>query len=81
MTIQHSDVCSEHGFACEFEGEEQGPTTPDNQWPTLLIGTLDDPIPASHSARIRLHFLEGMDKSDAPAIACCSGRMEFHGVP
>lgn len=81
VTIQHTDACSEHGFACEFEGAEDGPATPDNQWPSLLVGTPNDPIPAKHTARIRLHFLEGMDRNDAPAIACCSGRMEFHGAP
>ena len=34
LTIQHTDACSEHGFACEFEGAEQGPTTPLEQWPS-----------------------------------------------
>ncbi|MEZ6057308.1 MAG: G8 domain-containing protein [Planctomycetaceae bacterium] len=81
LTIQHSDACSEHGFACEFEGAEEGPTTPDGQWPTLLIGTRDEPIPATHTAKVRLHFLDGMNRDDAPAIACCSGRMEIHGAP
>lgn len=81
LTIQHSDACSEHGFACEFEGAETGPTTSDADWPTLLIGTADTPIPAEHSAKVRLHFLEGMNREDAPAIACCSGRMEIHGAP
>jgi hypothetical protein len=81
VTIQHSDVCTEQGFACEFEGAAAGPKTPANEWPTLLVGTLDNPIPAEHTARIRLHFLEGFNKDDAPAIACCSGRMEIHGAP
>ena len=31
---------------------------------------------AEHTARIRLHYLEGMDKNDAPALVCCSARME-----
>src|SRR5690606_22713187 len=26
-------------------------------------------------------YLEGMDKDAAPAIACCSARMEIHGSP
>ena len=81
LTVQHSDACSEHGFACEFEGADQGPETPDSQWPTLLVGTAEQPIPAQHTARIRLHYLEGMNREDAPAIACCSGRMELHGSP
>ncbi len=39
------------------------------------------PIPWPYSARIRLHYLEGMNPDDAPAIACCAGRMEIHGTP
>jgi hypothetical protein len=81
LTIQHSEEYSEHGFACEFEGDAEGPKTSDRDWPSLLVGTPDEPIPASHTARIRLHYLEGVNKDDAPAIACCSGRMELHGSP
>ncbi len=81
LTIQHSEQCSEHGFACEFEGAADGPETPPDQWPELLIGTQDQPIPSHFTVRIRLHFFHGMNKSDAPAIACCSGRMEIHGSP
>lgn len=81
LTIQHSDECSEHGFACEFEGASDGPKTAADQWPSLIIGSPDDPISAAHRARIRLHYLHGMNKQDAPAIACCSGRMEIHGSP
>ncbi len=81
LTIQHSDACSEQGFACEFEGAPDGPETPAQQWPTLLVGTSDNPIPAAYTARIRLHHFDGMDVKDAPAIACCSGRMEIHGSP
>ena len=81
LTIQHTDACSEHGFACEFEGADEGPTTPADQWPSLIVGTQDSPIPAEFTSRIRLHFLEGMNPKDAPAIACCSGRMEIHGSP
>jgi hypothetical protein len=81
LTVQHTDECSEHGFACEFEGADTGPKTPADEWPSLIVGTPEHPIPAQHTARIRLHFLKGMDKGDAPAIACCSGRMEIHGAP
>lgn len=81
LTVQHTEECSEQGFACEFEGAEAGPKTPAGQWPALLIGTQQHPIPAKHTARIRLHYLHGMNKDDAPAIACCSGRMEIHGAP
>jgi len=81
LTIQHTDECAEHGFACDFEGAADGPDTPVEQWPSLIIGTPSDPIPAKYSARVRLHFLEGMNARDAPAVACCSGRMEIHGSP
>lgn len=80
LTVQHTEACSEQGFACEFEGADAGPKTPDSDWPTLLIGTPEQPIPAEHTARIRLHHLPGMSPDDAPAIACCSGRMEIHGA-
>jgi len=84
LKVQNSDECSESGFACDFAGinaagEPQGPRQ--GTMPTLEIGTLDKPIPAEHTARIRLHFLEGMDPNDAPALVCCSARMELHGAP
>jgi hypothetical protein len=84
LKVQNSDDCSESGFACDFEGvtaagEPQAPRQ--GALPTLEIGTLEQPIPAQHTARIRLHFLEGMDKDDAPALVCCSARMELHGAP
>ena len=36
---------------------------------------------AAYSARIRLHYLEGMDRKSCPAVVCCGGRMDFHGAP
>ena len=81
LTIQHTDECSEHGFACEFEGTMEGPTTASEHWPSPIVGTPEQPIPAEYTARIRLRFFEGMNAKDAPAIACCSGRMELHGSP
>ncbi len=84
LKAQNSDACSEEGFACDFEdvndvGEPflapQGPR------PALEIGTPDNPIPAQYTARIRLHYLEGLNKNDSPAIACCSARMDIHGAP
>ena len=84
VKVQNSDACSEGGFACDFEhitkGGEPG-AAPTGGLPALLIGTLEEPIPAKHTARVRLHFLEGMNKEDAPAIACCSAQMEIHGSP
>ncbi len=84
LKVQNSGECSESGFACDFEG-----VTPNGEplsarggvMPTLEIGTLADPIPAEHTARIRLRYLDGFDKSDAPALVCCSARMELHGAP
>jgi len=48
----------------------------------LAVGMPNAPIPAKFTARIRLHFLEGMNKDNEPAIiARPGGRMEFHGSP
>jgi hypothetical protein len=84
LKVQNSDVCSESGFACDFEGanvdgEPQAART--GKMPTLEIGTLQHPIPAKYTARIRLHYLPGFDKQDAPALVCCSARMELNGAP
>lgn len=84
LKVQSSNECTEGGFACDFEnvtkaGEPLAP--PSTDMPTLEVGTLDEPIPAKFTARIRLHYFEGMDKDDAPAIVCCSSRMELHGAP
>lgn len=83
LKVQNSDTCSESGFACDFEGvnfagEPQSPLS--GPMPTLEVGTLQRPIPAEFSARIRLHYIEGMDREDAPALVCCSARMELHGA-
>lgn len=84
LKVQNSDSCSESGFACDFRHQTKGgePTdAPEGHRPALLIGTPEQPIPAQHIARVRLHYLDGMSKEDAPAIACCSARMEIHGAP
>lgn len=81
LTIRHDEMGSEAGFACEFEGAEEGPSTPADEWPSLIVGTPEAPIPAEFTARVRLHHLEGLSPDDAPAIACCSGRMDLHGSP
>ena len=49
--------------------------------PVLLIGTPGSPIPVEHTATIRLHYLEGMEKASCPALLNCGGRMEIHGSP
>ncbi|MDH3583473.1 MAG: G8 domain-containing protein [Phycisphaerae bacterium] len=47
----------------------------------LEVGTVADPIPAAHTARIRLHFLKGMDPNHAPAVICRpGGRLDLHGA-
>ena len=84
LKVQQSDDCSESGFACDFEGvniKGEPIVSPGGTSAALLIGTPDQPIPAEHTATVRLHYLDGMDKNDAPAIACCSARMEIHGAP
>ncbi|HET6878798.1 MAG TPA: G8 domain-containing protein [Pirellulales bacterium] len=84
VKVQDSETCSESGFACDFHHKTKGgePTdAPPGRMPALLVGALEKPIPAEHTARIRLHYLDGMSKDDAPAIACCSARMEIHGAP
>jgi hypothetical protein len=84
LKVQNSEACSESGFACDFTGvnlagEPQAPR--EGPLATLAIGTPEAPIPAEHTARIRLHYLEGMNRDDAPALVCCSARLELHGAP
>jgi len=84
LKVQNSDTCSESGFACDFRdinAAGEPIRLPGGGMPALLVGTPQTPIPAEHTAKIRLHFLKGMNQDDAPAIACCSARMEFHGAP
>jgi hypothetical protein len=84
VKVQASDTCSESGFACDFaHATAAGEPTlaPTGPLPALEVGTLSDPIPAEHTARIRLHYIEGMEKDDSPALACCSARMDLHGAP
>ncbi len=84
LKVQNSLHCSESGFACDFHSVNNAgepSAAPDGEMPLLEIGTPDAPIPAEHTAKIRLHYLDGLDKNDAPAVACCSARMEIHGAP
>ncbi|MFT5526735.1 MAG: hypothetical protein ACI9HK_004715 [Pirellulaceae bacterium] len=84
LKIQNSDTCTESGFACDFHNVTAGGepiVVPESKLPALLVGTATDPIPAKYTAKIRLHFFEGMNEKDAPAIACCSARLEIHGSP
>ena len=84
LKVQAGNHCTERGFACDFNSLKTngGPNDhPGKSLPTLEVGTQQNPIPAVHTARIRLHYSEGMDKKDAPALVCCSSRMELHGSP
>src|SRR5262249_59389483 len=49
--------------------------------PAWEVGTAEKPIPARHSALIRLTDVKGLDRQSCPAIVCCGGRMDFHGAP
>jgi hypothetical protein len=84
LKVQNSDRCSESGFRCDLHAvtEAGEPNArPDGDVGTLEVGTPDAPIPAQFTARIRLHFLDGMNPDDAPSISACSARMDFHGAP
>ncbi|MDB6154378.1 MAG: hypothetical protein JWL90_2831 [Chthoniobacteraceae bacterium] len=84
VKVQNSEHCSENGFRCDLHAmSEAGEPNalPSGGTAALEVGTLEDPIPAQFTARIRLHYLEGMNKDDAPAISACSARMDFHGAP
>lgn len=84
LKIQNDDACSESGFACDFHGVSnlgEPNEKPGGEVSALEIGTLAEPLPAEFTAKIRLHYLDGLDKADAPAIVCCSARMDLHGAP
>jgi len=78
INIQAGDAATETGFDCDAHLPAPDPSKPR---PALEVGTLERPIDADHSARIRLVYIEGMDKKSCPAIVCCAGRMDFHGAP
>ncbi len=83
LKVQAGNRCTERGFACDFHGvnkDGEPNAVPTGAMPTLEVGTLQNPIPAKHTARIRLHYIKGMDEDDAPALICCSARMELHGA-
>jgi hypothetical protein len=78
ISVAANETPCEEGFDCHA-----GPKAPPagKNRPALLVGTPAEPIPAGHTALIRLHYIAGMDKASCPAIVCCGGRMEFHGAP
>jgi hypothetical protein len=78
IKIQPGADATEEGFDCDAHVPELKPGTPQ---PALEVGTPDRPIPAGHSALIRLTYVNGLDRQSCPAIVCCGGRMDFHGAP
>jgi hypothetical protein len=78
IKIQPGDDASENGFDCDAHPRA---SNPDDEQPAMEVGTPDQPIPAEHTATIRLCWFDGMDQESCPAIVCCGGRMDFHGAP
>jgi hypothetical protein len=85
LKVQNSERCSESGFRCDLhavtEAGEPNALPAGGSTAALEVGTVDDPVPAQFTARIRLHYLEGMSKDDAPALSACSARMDLYGAP
>jgi RNA polymerase sigma factor (sigma-70 family) len=61
--------------------ESSPPADPTASRPTLEIGTAGRPIPAEHTALIRLVAFPGMDRDSSAALVCRGGRLELHGAP
>lgn len=80
ITIQATETYAETGFDCHAAVDEEKHELALGERAALEVGTLHDPIPHPHTARIRLHLPAGMDKKDGPAIVCCDGRMDIHGA-
>jgi hypothetical protein len=87
IKIQAGNDASENGFDCDAHMEppstplprpERGDLRPSS---ALEVGTPTKPIDAEHTALIRLHYLDGMEKQSCPAIVCCGGRLDLHGTP
>jgi hypothetical protein len=78
LKIQPGNVASEDGARCD---NHFGDMPADMPPAALLVGTADNPIPAEHTATIRLTYIDGLDRDGLPAIICCGGRMDFHGAP
>jgi hypothetical protein len=78
IKIQPGDDASENGFDCDAHTEAPPGEQP---WPTLEVGTPDQPVDTGHTALIRLTYVDGLDRQSCPAIVCCGGRMDFHGAP
>lgn len=71
------DDVDKHGHG---HGDDAKPVT--GVEAVLEIGSADKPIPHPHTARIRLHFVDGMDPANSPAIICRpGGKFDVHGTP
>ncbi|MGC1274164.1 MAG: G8 domain-containing protein [Planctomycetaceae bacterium] len=91
IRIEDHDEYTEEGFDCLHapaappEAKGPGPIEHEPAPPTvraaLEIGRPDAPLSADHTALIRLHYIEGMNRETCPAIVCCGGRMDLHGAP
>ncbi len=78
IQLTASEEPSEQGFDCHETPEH---VHPGGHQAALLIGTPGHPIPVEHVAKIRLHYVEGMDRESCPALLNCGGLMEIHGAP
>ncbi len=78
IKIQAGDDASENGFDCDVHMPQIDTHMPQ---PVLEVGTSVNPIPAEHTAMIRLVAIDGLDRETCPAIINCGGRMDLHGAP
>src|SRR5262245_54646938 len=78
IKVQPGEDCTEEGFACDAHA---GPPEAARPRAALEVGTPEQPIPLGRTARIRLVYMDGLDRQSCPAIVCCGGRMDFHGAP
>ncbi|MDB5342624.1 MAG: hypothetical protein JWP89_1001 [Schlesneria sp.] len=78
ISVLASETPTEEGFDCHMLPTH---STPGEVRPALLVGRPGAPIADDHTATIRLHYVEGMDKLSCPALINCGGHMEIHGRP
>jgi len=76
LKVQPGENTAEEGFDCDAHIEIPKDGEPK---PALEIGTSEHPV--RKSAVIRLTYFEGMNKDSLPALICCGGRMDLHGMP
>ncbi|MCC7420563.1 MAG: G8 domain-containing protein [Planctomycetaceae bacterium] len=82
VSVIASEKPSEEGFDCDLDlSHDHHYHGNGNGRPALLVGRPGAPIPVEHTATIRLHYVEGMDKKSCPSLINCGGRLEIHGSP